>query len=194
MNYDVLQKLYSKNGYNFFDSGVYNVNIFGIRSEDRFADVFNDKIGVAFRDFTHSKRVLLFKATTDPGVYFLGGTMGNCNGTAILMPGQYRSCWKLGYHKGKYEALVQSEKSNFKVWRDNDMDGELDFSGDIYNDVTGLNCHTTSFVNEIDKVGAYSAGCQVIQDDIDFNIFLSIIKKSTQLYGEYLSYTLFDEK
>jgi len=192
MDYKKLLLAYNWKGYRFFDDGAYNVNLFGIRSKDRTADIFNDTLGIAYRDEFNQPNILLFKATTDPGSYFLNFKMGNKEGTAILVPGQYSSCFKIGMHKG-YEALIQSNKAKFKVWRDCDQDGKLTIGGMIYDDVTGLNVHTTSFINEIEKVGAYSAGCQVIQNDKDLQIFLSVIKRSAEIYGDYFSYTLFDE-
>ena len=192
ITYDNLKSLYAQKDYAFFDTGSYNLNLFGIRSELGEVDEFNDIIGMAFRNDFGDEQVVCFKATTDPGLYWLKNKMGNINGTAILCPGQYRQCWDLGFHKG-YQALQQSPVAKFKVWRDNDADGDLDESGTLYADVSGLNCHTTSFKNDVEKVGRYSAGCQVIQDDLDFHQFMSIIKKSANKYGSRFSYTLFRE-
>ena len=192
MDYKTLLLAYNWKGYRFFDTGAYNINIFGIRSRDSTADIFNDTLGIAYRDEFNQPNILLFKATTDPGSYFLNFKMGNKAGTAILIPDQYYSCFEIGLHKGKYEALIQSDEAKFKVWRDYNKDGELDLSGPVYDDVKGLNCHTTSFINEIEKVGAYSAGCQVIQNDKDFAIFLSVIKRSAEIHGNCFSYTLLD--
>lgn len=176
----------------FFDTGQFNLNLFGIRSSAPLVDEFNDHMGMAYLDDYGNETLLLFKATTKPGLHWLKNNLGNVNGTAILIPGQYRRCWKLGYHKG-YKAMQQHGEGIFKVWRDNDSDGELDIDGPIYEDVQGLNGHTTSFKNEVERVGAYSAGCQVIQDDLDFNIFFSVISKSASEYGDIFSYTLLDE-
>lgn len=192
ISYNKLKNIVESKSYAFFDKGSFNINIFGIRSNDLKINEFNDYMGVAYRDDFNNTNIQIFKATTKPGLYWLKNKLGNINGTAILIPGQYKSCWKLGYHKG-YQALVQNGIGIFKVWRDNDADGELDINGQIYKDVSGLNGHTTSFKNDIDMVGAYSAGCQVIQDDLDFNIFLSVIKKSTNNYGNTFSYTLLEQ-
>ncbi len=192
ITYQKLKLIYEAKGYAFFDNGSYNLNLFGIRSSSPLVDEFNDVMGIAYRDEFNNEQLLIFKATTKPGLYFLKKKLGNARGTAILIPGQYRSCWRLGTHKG-YAALQQSKAGVFKVWRDNDSDGDLDMHGPVYNDVTGLNGHTTSFKNDIEKVGAYSAGCQVIQDDLDFKLFLSIIRKSTSIYSDIFSYTLFEE-
>ncbi len=191
LNYDKLKRVIETKGYMFFDNGTYNVNIFGIRNGYDTVNMFDDIIGVAYRDEFNNPVVNIYKATTKPGLHYLKNELGNSKGTAILIPGQYRGCWTLGFHK-QYEALVQQGRKIFKVWRDNDSNGKFNPNGKIYEDVTGLNGHTTSFKTEIDKVGRYSAGCQVIQDDLDFHIFLSIIKKSAFLYGDNFSYTLLE--
>ncbi|MCK5137798.1 MAG: hypothetical protein KAR19_18575 [Bacteroidales bacterium] len=192
LDYNKLQDNILSKGFAFFDDGTYNLNIFGIRSSDVQVDEFNDYIGIAYRDDFNNPCLKLFKATTKPGLYWLKNKLGNIKGTAILSPGQYRGCWSLGYHKS-YQALVQKGMGNFQVWRDNDSDGDLDMEGQVFNDVRGLNLHTTSFKNDIDQVGAYSAGCQVIQDDLDFQIFLSIILRSANIYGNTFSYTLLEQ-
>lgn len=48
----------------------------------------------------------VFKATTDPGTYWLLQPM-QPQGTAILSEGQYPDAWQLGLHRGQYLALVQ---------------------------------------------------------------------------------------
>lgn len=120
--------------------------------------------------------------------------MGNINGTAILIPDFYPACWKLGEHKGQYEALVQAGTGVFKVWRDDDKDGRFDYSGKVYDDVGGLNSHTESLLNETEKVGAYSAGCQVREFNQDHEAFMGIVKRSMSLYGTRVSYKLFEER
>ena len=193
LTYDKLKETMEAKQYSFFDDGAYNLNIFGIRSGDYKVDEFNDFVGLAYRDEGDNKVLQVFKATTKPGLYYLKNKLGNVNGTAILIPGQYRKCWKLGFHKQRYQALVQNGAGVFKVWRDNDSDSDLDMNGPVYTDVGGLNAHTTSFTSEVERVGQYSAGCQVIQDDLDFKIFLAIVIKSSTLYSKIFSYTLLEE-
>jgi len=190
LSYDDVKQVFLNKGYTFFDTGSYNLNLFGIRSGHPRVNEFNDWIGIVFKDALGNKQAIGFKASTDPGYYWLKHQLGNINGTAILCPGQYRHCWVVGTHQG-YEALQQSPGARFLVWRDNNANGILDESGPVYNDVSGLNCHTTSFRTEVDRVGRYSAGCQVIQDDLDFLIFLSIVRKSADMYGNSFTYTLF---
>lgn len=191
MIYSEVKALFETLGHRFYDKGAYNVNLFGIRSGYDQVDEFNDVLGIAFRDDQDNPIVIEHRGTTKPGLYWLKQKMCNANGTAILQPGQYPSCWMIGKHKG-YEALVQKGMP-FHVWRDQDEDGQLDAEGRTYKDVTGLNMHTTSFINDIDKVGAYSAGCQVRQHHEDHQTVMGILKRSAERYGNSFTYTLIDK-
>lgn len=191
LNPRTLRQTYYKKGYPFYE-GTWNVNIFGFRDDSARVDEFNDVLGVHFQDDFGKDTILLARGTTKPGLYYLKNNLGGIDGTFILKEGYYKKCWKKGKHAGKYDALKQSEEAEFIGWRDNDKDGHLDYSGDLYTDVTGLNFHTTSFVNEIAKVGAYSAGCQVVQDDKVFEAMRAIIYKSMEKFGGRVSYALFN--
>jgi hypothetical protein len=192
LTYDIVGKMYADLGYRFYNEGKCNVNIFGVRKSLQ-VDIFNDIIGIAYRDENDAPQLKAFVGTTDPGLYWLKNKLGNVNGTFILKPGYYPKCWKIGQHKGEYEALVQSVSGLFQGWRDNDSDGELDMNGKIFTDVAGLNLHTTSHLRGMaDKVGAYSAACQVIRYVADYRQLMSIVKKSAELYGNQFSYALFD--
>jgi len=190
MIYSEVKALFECHGHRFYDKGSYNVNLFGIRNGYDTVNEFNDILGIAFRDDLGNPIVIEHRGTTKAGLYWLKSKMGNANGTALLQPDQYPNCWKIGDHKG-YEALVQKGMP-FKVWRDADQDGQLDHDGKTYTDVTGLNMHTTSFINEIDKVGAYSAGCQVRQKKEDHKVIMEILKRSAALYGNSFTYTLIE--
>jgi len=192
MNYQELKALFEELGHVFFDKGAYNLNLYGIRNGYGSVNEFNDVLGVAYRDEQGNEIVLEHKGTTDPGSWWLRNRMGNPNGTFILAPGQYRDCWSIGKHKG-YEALVQVG-SPFKGWRDNDQDGQLDPEGKLYRDVTGLNMHTTSWLKQVDKVGAYSAGCQVRQYTEAHEHIMKLCRKSADFYGNSFSYTLIEKR
>lgn len=192
LTYNQVRKIYAQKGYRFY-TGAYNINLGGIRSSSNDVDRFNDVLFVAYEDHFGNGILLLSKATTKPGLGWLKDKMGNRNGTAILVPGYYPSCWTLGKHKGQYEALVQSDKATFKVWRDNDKDGEFDYTGKIYDDVGGLNMHCESLLTETEKVGLYSAGCQVRQYDLEHFMVINLCKLSIIYWGKYISYGLFVE-
>lgn len=192
LNFDSVKKLYEDKGYKFCKTGKLNVNIFGIR-KGLTVDVFNDIIGIAYFDENNKPQLKYYVGTTDPGGYWLKNKLGNIEGTFILAPGYYPNCWVIGLHHQEYEALIQSGPKVFKGWRDRNSDGKLDMTGPLLNDVNGLNLHTTSHLTgKAEKVGAYSAGCQVMQFTKDHLELMAIVKKSQTLYGPKFSYALFE--
>lgn len=191
MSFDDVAAMYADHGYRFYDDGPYNANLFAIRQGYEVVDEFNDPMGIAYLDQYGNKQCQLSPGTTKPGLHYLKNKLGGAQGTAILVPGYYKQCWMLGKHRGQYEALVQSDRAEFKVWRDHDMDGEFDIDGPIYDNVTGLNGHAASLNNIRENVGPYSAGCQVRQWVHDHWVWMSVCKASMSLYGKYLSYALF---
>jgi hypothetical protein len=188
VTYNEIKKMYELAGHRFF-KGPYNVNLWAIRNPSLQVNEWNDLLGVAYQDAWGNEINLVHSGTTKPGLYWLKNKLGNINGTFILMPGQYLSCFMLGKH-GKYDALVQNGMP-FKGWRDNDKDGEFDFSGPIYTDVRGLNMHTESLLNETEKVGAYSAGCMVREFDREHFMVMELLKRSAEIYGDTFSFALF---
>ena len=157
LTYEGVVQMYSEQGYRFYNSGPYNINIFGIR-KSLDVDLFNDLIAVAYLDEKCKPHLKGYTATTDPGRYWLKNKLGNINGTFVLKKGNYPKCFRVGKHKGFYDALIQSGDGVFRGYRDFNGDGELDMSGPVYTDVTGLNLHTTSHLRGMaEKVGAYSS-------------------------------------
>lgn len=160
------------------------------------------RIEVVF-DERETWRVAMWSCTTDPGLYFLNSEkMGDRAGTAVLIPNQYRRCWKVGKHgKDKYPALVQNGMP-FKVWRDHNKDGSLDRSGKVYDDVTGLNCHKAYEWGEGKVIGKnkwisnWSAGCQVSEVSYahDYILMPMARKQVKKGVGSTFTYTLFDSK
>lgn len=198
LDYDFIRSMYAAKAYRFYDSGAYNINIFGIRNKDiSVVNEFNDLIGVAYLDEFLNKQCLVFQGTTKPGLTYLKDKLGNAEGTAILCEGQYPKCWIIGKHNiGKeyeHEAYVQAGPGVFKTWRDKNSDGKFDFSGPIYTDVQGLNGHTTRDF-DINNVGGFSAACQVVQDDKEHSVWLAVGKRSAELYVNMFTYTLFRQQ
>lgn len=187
----LLQRSLEAKGYAFFESEEGgNVNIIGIRSEDKTPNVFNDFI-VCLWKFHGNWNLNVFSCTTDPGLYWLNNPI-NSLGTAILVPGQYRSAFKIGKHKGKYEALVQAKP--VKVYRDNDRDSEFDMDeSKIDEGIFGINIHHASYNNTSVQVDKWSAGCQVLNDIDQFNIFMQICRYGAKHFGPYFTYTLLEE-
>jgi len=198
ISYNDLRLIFQIKGHAFFDSAPYDVNLYGIRTRKTdVVDEYNDILGIAFKDDFGNQINWQHRGTTKPGLYWLDDIRkGNVNGTAILIPGQYRRCWTLDVHRGSgklapYVALRQTGK--FKVWRDKDMDGKFDYHGDVYDDVFGLNMHRNSGIADKDKVGAYSAGCQVRQNHNEHEAVMEILERSAEDFGDIFSYTLFED-
>jgi len=140
------------------------------------------------------------RCTCDPGLSPLKKPI-NVDGTAIVMNGYYKGLWTVGYHKGKYKALVQNRP--VIVFRDNDKDAVLDYNFLLNDDervktakfekgkakivvddneyviekgMFGINWHRAAIDRDLDKVGGYSAGCCVVRNAEDFERQLSIIE------------------
>ena len=125
--------------------------------------------------------------TTEPGKYWLENPT-NVNGTAVLVPGQYRSVWKIDLHQGKYEALCQ-RNGTVKVYRDDNKDDIIDCDPDsISEGYFGINIHKAgAHSTQIDR---WSAGCQVFANESDFDEFMVICRKAREKWGNAFSYTL----
>ena len=176
-------------GHAVFEKGLYNLNIIGVRTPDDSANKFNDHMHVVYKD-EHGWVTRTWQCTTDPGVYWREHPM-NVNGTAILMADQFRGSHKIGLHRGKYTALVQTG-GRVRVYRDDNKDEVLDMDPATEQDgYFGINIHKAgSHSTEVDK---WSAGCQVFANADDFECFMNIVKKSAETYGSQFTYTLIDD-
>ncbi|BFM20510.1 hypothetical protein [Gilvimarinus japonicus] len=190
VRYGQLMTAMIRAGHHFFEQGDYNLNLIGVRSRDAHSNAFNDALAVAYK--INGRPVChVFACTTDPGIYWREKP-ANVNGTAIVKPGQYPGLWTLGKHQGKYAALVQAE--NITVYRDNDGNGEINTDRNTaYTDtgLFGINCHKAG--KQSRRVDKWSAGCQVLANECDFNLLMALCEKSAQLWGDRFTYTLLTE-
>ena len=177
----------------------FSINIIAVRHEDTNANSFNDVLCVLYKDKSKDKekwQLEQFKCTTDPGVYYRENPC-NVDGTAVVVPGQYRGLWTFGFHQSKYPALVQNKPVT--VFRDGNKDDTIN------TDVTtthvikqkgyfGINCHRASANHESTQVDKWSAGCQVIANPDDFDTFMALCRESAKKWGNTFSYTLLEQK
>uniref|UniRef100_A0AAU8MJD3 Uncharacterized protein n=1 Tax=Geladintestivirus 1 TaxID=3233133 RepID=A0AAU8MJD3_9CAUD len=187
-----LQKVLANKGYAYFDKGKYNLNIIGIRCNNKYSNnAFNDVIVVKYIDENNLNCIKYYTATTTPGIQSLEKPVNN-KGTAILVPNQYRGCWTIGKHKNKYEALVQCKPVS--VYRDSDKDKEFDMnSKTIDTGMFGINIHKAGTNSTI--VGTWSAGCQVFAKEKAFNEFMNLCNKQIlNGFGNKFTYTLINER
>lgn len=185
-------KILANKGYAYFTNGKYNLNIIGVRKRGlKVTNRFDDFIVVEFIDNYGIKTRKVYLATTDPGLKSMENPV-NVKGCAILVPGQYRSCFKLGIHKGQYEAIVQYKP--VKVYRDNNKDKVYDFNSKTIEDgMFGINIHKAGKSSTI--VDGWSAGCQVFARKEDFDDFMKLVHRQiSQGFGKLFTYTLITEE
>lgn len=182
--------LFNAKGYKYFSNGEYNLNIIGIRNivEGNVQDnTFNDFICVSYKESNHLTKYV-WECTTDPGVKALKQPI-NAKGCAILVPGQYQGAYKIGKHKGQYDALVQA--APVKVYRDGNQNDILDFdSKTIDEGYFGINIHRSNPYTESTIVDMWSCGCQTFKKAADFEMFMTLCKKAAEKYGNSFTYTL----
>ena len=175
-------------GHTVFESGQYNLNIIGIRSRNHEPNSFDDRICVVFKD-EQGWITRTWECTTEPDKYWLERLI-NVSGTAILVPGQYKSVWKIDKHKGKYDALCQ-RNGPVKTYRDNNKDDIIDLDvQSITEGMYGINIHKAGLGST--QIDRWSAGCQVFSHSEDFDEFMSICYAARSKWGNSFTYTLIE--
>ena len=186
-----LEGIFKSRGYAFFTNGDYNLNIVGIRNPNLKANSFDDTLLCAFKE-NGVWQYKCWSITTDAGTYWLKNPLSE-NGTAILVPNQYRGVYSIRKHQNKYLALCQTN-GNVQTYRDNNKNEILDMnSATITTGNYGINIHRSNPHTESVKVDKWSAGCQVFSDAKDFDEFMAICEKSKEIWGNKFTYTLINE-
>lgn len=181
---DVVERL----GHTVFETGDWNLNIIAERKIGPGQNAFNDYGHLCWKEGPHWMQWTAH-ITTDPGRWWVD------NGTkdpASLCPGQYRGAWTIGKHKGQYEALTQ--RLPVRVWRDRDRNGQPDRDGPVDEGIFGINWHRANSSRESTVVDKWSAGCMVFANPIDFNEFMSYVRRSSKKYGRNFTGTLVETK
>jgi hypothetical protein len=168
------------------------LNIVGIRSSSTTANRFDDEINVFYVGDNGRWQHYEFKATTDPGTYYLQHPL-TPSGTALLKEGQYVNAYSIGLHRGKYTALRQVKPVT--VYRDYNRNTTLDFEGvKVQTGMYYINIHRALQSGTASFVERFSAGCQVFANTDDFHFVMKLAEKHRGLYGNQFSYTLLDYK
>lgn len=190
----ILQVMQEKKYAVFEDAGGkgYDLNLVGIRSAASVPNHFDDYITLFYKS-GGGWAFHAFPATTDPGLFWLLSPISRKIGTAIVKEGQYRRLWRTGFHKGRYEALVQN--APVTVIRDYDRDNQLDYdSGREETGMFGINLHRAHPERGLMSVDAWSAGCQVIQNPHHFDELMRVVHEGSRAYGNAFTYTLLHER
>ncbi|MCH9621040.1 MAG: hypothetical protein S4CHLAM20_04540 [Chlamydiia bacterium] len=186
-SYAQVQRVMKSKGFKFF-TGEMSINLIGIRKDESISNEFDDTLIVCIVMNGEPFITQFGNFTTEPGHYYLKEKFLNDLGCAILAPGQYRGMWKQGLHRGKYPALVQ--RGRCKVYRDSNRDECID----VVVERTGLFGINMHHAYDREKIGKYSAGCQVHSSPIALEAVLDLCKKSASRYGDSFTYTLLEEK
>lgn len=178
-----------RKGYRIF-TRPYELNLIGVRSPEVRSDAFDDGLYVLYKTDQGKWQFHLYRITTDPGTYWLNHPL-QVEGTAILKEGQYLNAYQIGLHRGQYMALVQ--RKPVTIFRDYDRNAVLDFyNGRESTGLFGINIHRSSIYGTSLKVGKWSAGCQVFQNNADFIAFMGLCEHHRKRYGNAFTYTLID--
>lgn len=184
-----LKAILRHKGYKLF-TRPYELNIVGMRADSTVPNRFDDEIHVFYKTHPLKWNYHVYKATTDPGTFWLLNPM-QPQGTAILAEGQYINSHSLGLHRGQYEALVQTKP--LTVIRDYERIAKLDFmNGKRDTGYFGIDIHRANAIGDTKYVNKYSAGCQVFENADAFHEFLTFCIRHEKLYGNHFTYTLID--
>lgn len=173
-----LQKEFERLGYKWLP-----FMLIGVRSKANKNNEFDDLIGVV-----ENNSITWYTATTNAGRHWLLNFL-NPKGTAVLKCGQYIGAWKLGLHKGQYEALIQTG-GKVTVYRDADKDETAEEQGIEETGWFGINIHRANPKTISRIVEKWSGGCQVFASPFDFAEALKACRRSGQ---SVFTYTLLKE-
>lgn len=191
---DVIKAVRSK-GYMVY-TDPFKLNVVGIRNSNVTQDdTFDDLIAFFYYDDEGTLIGSVAEATTDPSIQYLKTPMSKeGKGTAILKAGQYVDTYAIDYHNGKYLALCQRLKP-VTVMRDDDRNSYLNLLAPTTTGMYGINIHRAYVgANAPNKIGPYSAGCQVFRNEKDFQMMMNMAQKSRDVHGNKFTYTLIDER
>lgn len=184
-----IERAVKAKGYAWFTGLDFDVNIVGVRNSETYDNItnkFDDIITVSYRLLDGEWEYFEFACTTDPGKYWAENLM-NESGVAILKEGQYRGSHKIRKHRGQYDALCQ--KAPLQVYRDKNLDECFDLiEENIKEGIYGINIHKAG--RDSKRVDKWSAGCQVIANESDWNVFMTIMYEAKNIWGNSFTYTL----
>jgi len=186
---EILAKI-EEYGFKVFSDGAYDLNIIGVRNLENNANQYDDKLHVCYLSEDGHWKEDIFQVSTDPGRYWL--EKEDYKACAVYKhPQQARGAYKVGLHRGNYEALVQWKPVEY--WRDGNKDEKADYGGEVFKDVIGLNIHRSS-IHDSDEINRYSAGCIVFSKMADWEAFMKLVHKQKRTMGYHtFTFTLIAE-
>lgn len=187
-----LRGIFASKGYVFFERGDFNLNIIGVREDDRFDNAYSDTLLVVYKEQA-KWQVMRMPWTTMPGTF--GGvlspiTVYGITGTAVLKEGQYRGAYQFidNWHNFHRSPCFWQVKP-VVVYRDGNRDFEFDRSMPQQEGLFGINLHRM----EGKMVNNWSLGCQGTNWS-HFSKLVDLVRRAAKLYGNRLTYTLLHRK
>jgi hypothetical protein len=200
---DRLKQVFKNKGYAWRED---RPNIIGVRTNINVPDVFNDFLCVVYKD-NGAEVIKTYLITTEPGITHQKDLL-NPEGCAVIEPGQYKDAYALGFHQGKDGIKINPKKGvpypkhralvlvgDITIKRDKDKDGIAGNSGTIMSGKnTGCNIHGTMDGPKTEKIGPWSAGCQVHAIWKNKEEMCDICEKFRAVTKNRFDYTLILEK
>lgn len=205
-----LRSVLTTKNYRYFDRGLFNLNIIGVRSVASISDHFDDTLYVSYRDEYGKEQIKSYCITTDPGKKYLRNPLTGTEGALVMVPGQYLHAYKLGIHgrsrpeAKQYKALEQitdiayvrdcnkDDIIDVSLYKGKDKDKHI-FWGNQKSNIHRGNSGWLKRLKGEHLVDAFSAGCQVFQWADEFNEFIKLCETASLYQGKIFSYTLLEE-
>jgi len=200
MNYQILKKVVENKGYVFFDEGDYDLNFIWVRTSDVFTNMFTDLLHIAYKK-NGIEQVVTLNATTKASLYGNGGATNPVpGGTAVIVPGQYRSAWS--YTEGNGTGTLPWGKPYFQqikgisYWRDVNKNNIIDKTNIQYNQIFGTNWHIMMEPLSVNVPGSlpWSEGCKGISQSDMLDIVAPITREAVKIWGPNFTGTLLESK
>lgn len=148
----------------------------------------------AYQKTVNTWRLAHWTITTDPGADYLLNPM-NADGCAVLVPGQYKNMWCLGFHQKNpaHPALVQ-QGAQVTVYLDNNRNLLAEEGRTTKTGWFGINGHHASAIIVSQLIGKWSAGCQVFPDSTEHAQMLGVCGTFKAQLKNLFTYTLLRER
>lgn len=203
LHVEKIRAIFKSKNYAFFDTGIYNLNIIGIRENDIFENTFSDTLNVIYKDETQQWQILQTPWTTLAGTLGKGGekkpltgveTGTGVDGVAILCEQQIRA----GYYFVddyvtwlKYPFLNQIKSAFY--YRDNDKNGiitrDKKYFGNYATNIHRMSNNAQNAQQINSNLVAWSQGCNGSPEP-EFKKLLALLRKASFLYGKQFTYTI----
>ncbi|WP_271729092.1 hypothetical protein [Aquimarina algiphila] len=109
-----------------------------------------------------------------------------------MKKGQYKEAYRLGWHRGVYPALVQTNPVS--VIRNYERKGMFKWfeSGSVHTGRFGINIHRARKQGTTSIIDHFSAGCLVFANAKDYARFMAMTNEHRKRYGNRFTVSLVD--